>query len=97
MSCTPVERSRKAYSRVLQAMQEPGTARNLAHVLAVSEATISRTKTETLEDAITLLYHLGFKVVEQDRECVPRDYLNALQTLARMQAQQPAQLTWDDA
>lgn len=79
-------------------MQEPGTARNLAQILGVSEATISRTKTEKVEDAITLLYHLGFKVVQQDAECVPRDYLTALQTLARMQALAPAQtLNWDDA
>ena len=97
LSGTPIERARKAYSRVLQAMQEAGTARNLAPVLGVSEATISRIKNEKLEDAITLLYHLGFKVIEHDRECVPRDYLTALQTLARIQAQQPAQLNWDDA
>ena len=51
LSTPAAEMSRKAYSRVLQAMQEPGTARNLAQILGVSKATISRTKTEKLEDA----------------------------------------------
>ncbi len=96
--CTPaVERSRKAYSRVLQALQEPGTARNLAQVMGVSEATISRVKTEKLEDALALVYQLGFKVVEQDRNCVPADYLAALQVMAREHMKRsPAQLEWDE-
>ena len=51
LSTPAAERSRKAFGRVLQAMQEPGTARNLAQILGVSKATISRTKNEKLEDA----------------------------------------------
>lgn len=53
---SPAERARKAHARVLQALQVPGTARNLAQAMGVSEATISRTKTEKLEDAVALLY-----------------------------------------
>lgn len=96
--CTPVtERSRKAFGRVLTAMQEAGTARNVAHAMGVSEATVSRVKTEKLEDAIALLYQLGFKVVTQDKHCVPADYLQALEVMARehMLRAKPA-LDWDN-
>jgi DNA-binding XRE family transcriptional regulator len=98
LSLTPAERSRKAFSRVLQRLQDPGTQRNLANMLGVSESTISRIKTEKLEDALALLYQLGFKVVPQDRYCVPADYLHALQVMARehmLRADQPS-LQWDD-
>lgn len=95
LSRTPSERSRKAYSNVLQAMQDPGTQRNVAQVLGVSESTVSRTKTEKLEDAITLLYHLGFKVVPQDMRCFPSDYVQALHALARMHVESGPQLEWD--
>jgi AraC-like DNA-binding protein len=97
LSLTAPERARKAHARVLQALQEPGTARTLAQVMGVSEATISRTKTEKLEDALALLYQLGFKVVEQDRHCVPADYLQALQVMAREHMRSGAvTLQWDE-
>lgn len=96
LSTTPSERARKAYSRVLQAMQDPGTQRNVAQVLGVSESTVSRIKSEKLEDAITLLCHLGFKVVPQDMRCYPADYVTALHNLARLQMQNEAPtLEWD--
>ena len=97
LSATAIEKARNAHSRVLQAMQEPGRARNVAHILGVSEATVSRTKTEKLEDAISLLYHLGFKVVAADAECVPHDYLEALRVMAKAHMQQPREtLVWED-
>ncbi len=96
LSASALEKSRKAHGRVLQAMQEPGTARNVAQVLGVSEATISRTKA-CLEDAITLLYHLGFKVVPHDCAMVPSDYLQALRVMAKAHIQQPASgLDWEN-
>ncbi len=99
LSAPVTERARKAHAAALQAMQEPGTARNLAQVLGVSEATISRTKTEKLEDAITLLYHLGFKVVEQSRICVDAPVYESMVTLARkaMSCEVTVRrLAWDD-
>lgn len=96
LSSSPAERARKAYAAVLQSMQEPGTQRNVSQVLGVSEATVSRIKTEKLEDAVTLLYHLGFKVVSSDMQCYPSDYVQALHTMARMQMQQGPTLNWDD-
>jgi DNA-binding XRE family transcriptional regulator len=96
LSLTPAERSRKAYSRVLQAMQEPGTQRNLSQVLGVSEATVSRIKSEKLEDAISLMCHLGFKVVPTDMRCYPAEYVQALHTMAKLQMQHSAPtLEWD--
>ena len=95
LSSTVAARSRKAHAQVLQAMQDPGTQRNLAQVLGVSESTISRTKSEKLEDAMTLLYHLGFKVVPQDMTCYPDDYMRALHTLARMHVEEGPKLEWE--
>jgi DNA-binding XRE family transcriptional regulator len=96
LSLTPAEKARKAHSMVLQAMQDPGTQRTLAQVLGVSESTVSRTKTEKLEDAITLITHLGFKVVPQSMRCYPADYVHALHTMARLQLQQAEPtLEWD--
>jgi hypothetical protein len=93
---TPVaERARKAYASVLRAMEEPGTGRNVAQALGVSETTVSRTKTDKLEDAITLLYHLGFKVVSSDMKCYPFDYMQALHTLARLHVEDGPKLEWD--
>jgi len=99
LSTTPAERSRKAYASVLRAMEEPGTGRNLAQVLGVSETTVSRIKTEKLEDAITLICHLGFKVVSEARVCVDRTAFEAMATLARraMSCEHISrQLIWDD-
>ena len=77
-------------------MQDAGTQRNVAQVLGVSEATVSRIKTEKLEDAMTLLYHLGFKVVPHDAKCYPADYVQALHTMARMHMAETRPLEWDE-
>ncbi len=79
----PFVRSRQAHSRVLAAMQDTGTAKSLAQVLGVSESTVSRIKSEKLEDSISLIYHLGFKVVPEDNVCVRRDRYEAMATLAK--------------
>ena len=77
-------------------MRHDGTQRNLAQTLGVSETTVSRIKTEHLEDAIALLYQIGFKVVAQDRQCVPEDYLRALQVMAREHIKAGPPLQWED-
>lgn len=97
LSATPSERARKAFATVLQAMQDPGTQRNLAQALGVSESTISRIKTEKLEDAVTLLYQMGFKVVPQHMQCYPAEYVQALHTMARMHMAEAPKLEWDEA
>lgn len=94
LSSTPIERSRKAHSAVLQSLQDPGTQRNVALALGVSESTVSRTKAN-LEDAITLLYQIGFKVVSQDMNCYPAEYVKALHVMARMHMADEKTLNWD--
>lgn len=79
----PRETSRKALACVLQALQEPGTQKALAVALGTSESTLSRIKTEKLEDALTLIYQLGFRVVQADRVCVDRERLNTILTAAQ--------------
>ena len=77
--CTsPLEKSRKALSRVLQAVGIPGKGGALAVAMGVSDSTVSRIKTDQLEGALTMLYHLGFKVVDADRICVKQDELQML-------------------
>ena len=75
---SPLERSRKAHARILQAMQVTGTGAALAVAMGTSESSISRLKNEALESALALIYHLGFKLVEADKVCVQRDELNML-------------------
>lgn len=98
--CSPAnERSRKAYSAVLQSLQDPGTQRSVALALGVSESTVSRIKTEKLEDAVTLLYQLGFKVVSQAKTCVDSQVYQAVCTLAGAAMSCPdtaRKLTWDE-
>jgi len=100
LSATPIERSRKALAMVLQSMQDPGTQRSVAHVLGVSESTVSRIKNEKLEDALALVYQLGFKVVESSRVCVDRSTYEAMATIARAamsDEQTVRRLIWEDA
>ncbi len=77
-------------------MQDPGTQRNLAQALGVSESTISRTKTEKLEDAMTLLYQMGFKVVPEHMKCYPAEYVRALHTMAKLHLDESPKLEWDE-
>jgi hypothetical protein len=42
----------------------------LAATLGVSESTVSRIKTEQLENALRLVTALGFRLVDDDKVCV---------------------------
>lgn len=75
LSLSPAERSRKAYGRFLQSLQEPGRQVALAAVLGVSESTVSRIKNERMEECLSLLYHAGFKVVPAEKVCITPDAL----------------------
>jgi len=84
VSLSPTERSRKAYSNVLQRLQSPGMGVALAASLGVAESTVSRIKTEKLEDVMNFLYAAGFKIVDQSKVCVEKDELRMLrQTYVR--------------
>ena len=99
LSITPAERARKAFSRVLQRMQEPGMGVALSASMGVSESTVSRLKTEQLENVLTMIHTLGFKVVTEGKVCVDALELQMLrQTYARavQNEQVSAQLFGDD-
>lgn len=95
LSQPPAERARKALSLALQAMQPAGKQGALAAAMGVSESTVSRIKSEKLEDAIVLVSHLGFKLVPADFKCVSSEAYEFLtKTHARVMAQAP-ELIWD--
>jgi hypothetical protein len=78
LESTALEKSRKAFARVLQSMQSTGKAAAAATVLGVSDSTVSRVKNEKLEDSIKLIYLMGFKLVESDWEGVDSAELSIL-------------------
>ena len=72
-------KSRKAYSRILQALAGRQTA--IATLMGVNDSTITRIK-ERLEDAVMLIYLSGFKIVESDAVIIGADELHGLQAQA---------------
>lgn len=96
LSETPQERSRKAFARVLQVMGEPGRQVALAATLGTSESTISRLKTERLEDVLTLLYALGFKVVSGDKICIEGDALEFMRRVTSRALANECSKLWED-
>lgn len=69
-SPTPHETARKGVSLAFQRLQEPGKAGAVAVVMGVSDSTISRIKTERMEEVVSFLAHLGLKVVPTEFKCV---------------------------
>lgn len=96
LSETPQERSRKAYARVLSAMGEPGRQVALAATLGTSESTISRLKTERMEDVLTLLYALGFKIVGNDKVCIDSTALEFMRSTTARALNAGCANLWED-
>lgn len=91
------ERARKSTSIVLQRLSPDGTQRKLAEVLGVSESTVSRWK-EDVEPVMKLASHLGLKLVDEHRECIPRAEAAMLRRIyAVVSAQAPWLLQESDA
>lgn len=79
---SPEERARKAATLVLQRLSPDGTQRNIAQVLGVSEATVSRMK-DHVEPTMRLLAQLGLKVVPAEMRCYSARELDAMFVLAK--------------
>lgn len=95
VSSPPDERTRKAMQLVLQRLQEPGTAVAVAVAMGTSESTISRIKTERMEEVLRLMSHLGLKVVPADFKCVnPEAYSFLTSTHEKVMRLAP-QLIWE--
>lgn len=95
VSKTPAEIARKGVQFALQALQEPGKAGAVAAAMGVSDSTISRIKTERLEEVVMFLAHLGLKVVTSESRCVdPAAYAFLTNTHQRVMLKAP-ELIWD--
>jgi hypothetical protein len=95
VSSPPDERTRKAMQVVLQRLQEPGTALAAALAMGTSESTISRIKTERMEEVLRLLAHLGLKVVPADYKCVNPDAYAFLTATHEKVMRVAPQLIWE--
>jgi hypothetical protein len=95
VSLPPAETARKGVQLALQRLQEPGKAGACAAAMGTSDSTVSRIKTERLEECVLLLAHLGLKVVPADFKCVnPEAYAFLTSTHERVMREAP-QLIWD--
>lgn len=80
-SAEKVETSRKTVQAVLQRLAE-ASAVSVAEAVGVSESTISRFKSEHLEQVAAILAEVGLKVVPVEYQCFEPSYIRALQRLA---------------
>lgn len=91
----PPERARKTVQLVLQRLQEPGTGVAVAAAMGVSESTVSRMKTDHLEQVALFLACLGLKVVPSEFKCVdPAAYDFLTRTHEKVMRVAP-QLIWE--
>lgn len=95
VSKTPAETTRKGVQLALQALQEPAKAVSVAAAMGVSESTVSRIKTERLEEVVTFLAHLGLKVVPTEFKCVNPEAYAFLTSTHRRVMQVAPQLIWE--
>jgi hypothetical protein len=98
VSPTPAERARKSAVTILRALQEPGRQVAIATAAGVSESTISRFKSEQIDQFSLFLAHAGLKVVPTEMQCFHPDKIQALLTLAKdhlRAIERPEQLTWE--
>jgi len=64
-------RSSKAHGAVLRALQGDLKQVAIGVAMGINESAVSRLQTKELGPVIQFLYHLGFKVVPSDYQCVP--------------------------
>jgi hypothetical protein len=75
--CSSVlEKARKAHARVLRSIEKGGKSK-MAQALGIANSGVT-TRMEHMEANITMLYHLGFKVVEEGEITVDQEELNVL-------------------
>lgn len=97
LSDQQLARSRKIASLILQRLSSVGQVQ-LAEALGSSEASISRWKTDQIEQCAKALAVLGLKVVPEDARCYKPDAIEAIFTLARMQVESAdvQSLVWEE-
>lgn len=93
---TPKERMQRSLTLVLQRLAVPGTQAKLAEFANLSESTVSRIKSDRLEDVLTMLAYLDLKVVEASNTCVPREKFALMQDMCQTLMQKAPRLYWQD-
>ena len=76
------ETARKSLTLTLQGLSDPGMQGFIAKALQTSEATISRLKSEHLEQVMQMLALLGLKVVKTSDKTINEERLMAVALLA---------------
>lgn len=92
---TPSETARKGVSLALQRLQEAGKAGAVAAAMGLSDSTVSRLKTERMEEVIGFLAHLGLKVVPTEFKCVDAAAYAFLTTTHQRLMQRVPELIWE--
>lgn len=95
LSRTPAETTRKGVQLALQRLQEPGKAGAVAASMGVSDSTVSRIKTERMEEVIAFLAFLGLKVVPAEYKCVDPVAYAFLTTTHQRVMQRAPDLIWE--
>lgn len=93
---TPQERMRRSLTLVLQRLAVPGTQARLADSAGLSESTVSRIKSDRLEDVLTMLAYLDLKVVDASATCVPRAKYEQMEAMATTLMQKAPRLYFED-
>lgn len=92
---TPRDRASRAYSVFLQRLGRV-KAGDIAKQMDISDSTLSEIKNRQVEQCLTLLAHLGLKVVDANARCMsPSAFAFATEVLGRAMKSQP-QLVWDE-
>lgn len=79
----------------LQRLQEPGKAGAVAAAMGISDSTVSRLKTERMEEVISFLAHLGLKVVPAEFKCVDAAAYDFLTTTHQRVMSRAPHLIWE--
>ncbi len=79
----------------MQRLQEDGKAGKVAKEMGVSDATVSRIKTERMEEVIRFLSHRGLKVVPSDFKCVDAAAYEFLTSTHTRLMQKAPHLIWE--
>lgn len=95
LSPTATERARKGMQLALRALQEPGKAGALAIAMGISDSTVSRIKTERLEEVLLFLAHLGIKCVPSDFRCVSSETYQFLTSAHQRVMARAPHLIWE--
>lgn len=92
---TARDRSQRGYTLFLQRIGKV-KAGDIAKEMGVTDAVVSETKTKKAEDVISLLAHLGLKVVSAEFRCVDPATFDFLTASSKKLMNEAPHLLWDE-